>query len=79
MHCTECNMSNVWIIAWQYLEQYFNGLREGEKSEASIRNRPNKNQKAQNKIMNKIFRDLLTVLLVKLFNISHKYIANQEG
>lgn len=70
-----CNYE--WIIASQYLEQYFNGLREREKSEASIRNRPNKNQKAQNKIMNQILRDLLAVLLVKSFSICHKGIYNK--
>lgn len=61
-----------WIIAWQYLKQHFNGLSEGEKSEASIRNRRNYNQKKQNKIRKKNTWDLLAVLLVKTYNSNHK-------
>lgn len=56
MHKVICSVHNrvtyEWLIVWQYQEQYFKGLSEGEKSEASIRNRLNNDQKAQNKIRN---------------------------
>lgn len=82
MQCTECYMSNYeGIIAWQYLEQYFNGLREREKSEASIRNRPNKNQKSQNKIMSKNLKRFTGSPISKIFQyLSQRNIdQNKKG